>query len=60
MSDMLPVGTHANSWLTMALASLDDGQDIVLVTVTATKGSSPRNHGTVSYTQLTQPTILLV
>ena len=45
MSDMLPVGMHANSWLTMALASLDDGQDIVLVTVTATKGSSPRNHG---------------
>ena len=42
---MLPVGMHANSWLTMALASLDDGQDIVLVTVTATKGSSPRNHG---------------
>ena len=36
---------HANSWLTKALASLDDGQDIVLVTVTATKGSSPRNHG---------------
>ena len=45
MSDMLPVGMNANSWLTMALASLDDGQDIVLVTVTATKGSSPRNQG---------------
>jgi xanthine/CO dehydrogenase XdhC/CoxF family maturation factor len=42
---MLPVGMHANSWLTKALASLDDGQDIVLVTVTATKGSSPRNRG---------------
>jgi xanthine dehydrogenase accessory factor len=45
LSDMLPVGMHANSWLTKALASLDDGQDIVLVTVTATKGSSPRDHG---------------
>tara|TARA_B100001093_G_scaffold386356_1_gene372238 strand:+ start:338 stop:1309 length:972 start_codon:yes stop_codon:yes gene_type:complete len=42
---MLPVGMHANSWLAKALASLDDRQDIVLVTVTATKGSSPRNHG---------------
>jgi len=36
---MLPMGMHANSWLANALASLDDGQDIVLVTVTATKGS---------------------
>ena len=42
---MLPVGMHTNSWLAKALTSLDDGQDIVLVTVTATKGSSPRNHG---------------
>ena len=42
---MLPMGMHANSWLANALASLDDGQDIVLVTVTATKGSSPRDHG---------------
>jgi xanthine dehydrogenase accessory factor len=42
---MLPMGMHANSWLAKALASLDEGQDIVLVTVTATKGSSPRNHG---------------
>jgi xanthine dehydrogenase accessory factor len=39
------MGIHANSWLAKALASLNDGQDIVLVTVTATKGSSPRNHG---------------
>ncbi len=39
------MGMHANSWLANALASLDDGQDIVLVTVTATKGSSPRDYG---------------
>jgi xanthine dehydrogenase accessory factor len=42
---MVPMGIHANSWLANALACLDDGQDIVLVTVTATKGSSPRNQG---------------
>ena len=42
---MVPMGIHANSWLANALACLDDGQDTVLVTVTATKGSSPRDHG---------------
>ena len=36
---------HANSWLAKALAILNDGQEVVLVTVTATKGSSPRNQG---------------
>ena len=45
MSDIVSMGMHANGWLANALASLDGGQDIVLVTVTATKGSSPRDHG---------------
>jgi len=34
-----------NSWLGKVLSELADGRDIVLVTVTATKGSSPRNVG---------------
>ena len=34
-----------NSWLGKVLSELADGRDIVLVTVTATKGSSPRNAG---------------
>ena len=42
---MMSMGMNANGWLANALARLDAGQDIVLVTVTATKGSSPRDHG---------------
>jgi xanthine dehydrogenase accessory factor len=34
-----------NNWLGKVLSELADGRDIVLVTVTATKGSSPRNAG---------------
>ena len=34
-----------NSWLGKVLSELADGRDIVLVTVTETKGSSPRNAG---------------
>ena len=34
-----------NSWLEKVLSELADGRDIVLVTVTETKGSSPRNAG---------------
>ena len=34
-----------NSWLGKVLCELADGRDIVLVTVTETKGSSPRNAG---------------
>ena len=34
-----------NSWLGKVLSELADGRDIVLVTVTATKGSSPRDAG---------------
>ena len=41
----MSMGMKANGWLANALARLDAGQDIVLVTVTATKGSSPRDHG---------------
>ena len=34
-----------NSWLGKVLSELEDGHDIVLATVTKTKGSSPRNAG---------------
>jgi len=34
-----------NSWLEKVLSELEDGNDIVLATVTSTKGSSPRDAG---------------
>ena len=34
-----------SSWLGKVLSELEDGHDIILATVTATKGSSPRNAG---------------
>ena len=46
MSDTTPTGAPAASWLAKALAVIESGAAIVLVTVTATKGSSPRNQGT--------------
>lgn len=39
------MGALRNSWFEKVLSELADGSDIVLVTVTATKGSSPRNAG---------------
>ena len=40
-----PINVLRNSWLGRVLSELEDGHDIVLATVTATKGSSPRNAG---------------
>ena len=40
-----PINVLRNSWLGKVLSELENGHDIVLATVTATKGSSPRNAG---------------
>ncbi len=40
-----PINVLRSSWLGKVLSVLEDGHDIVLATVTATKGSSPRNAG---------------
>ena len=45
MSEGSPINVLRSSWLGKVLSELEDGHDIVLATVTATKGSSPRNAG---------------
>ena len=45
MSKGSPINVLRNSWLGKVLSELEDEHDIVLATVTATKGSSPRNAG---------------
>ena len=45
LSEGSPINVLRNSWLGKVLSELEDEHDIVLATVTATKGSSPRNAG---------------
>ncbi len=45
LSEVGPINVLRNSWLGRVLSELEDRHDIVLATVTATKGSSPRNAG---------------
>jgi len=46
LSDTIPMARASAGWIDTALDMIEAGEDVVLVTVTATKGSSPRNQGT--------------
>ncbi len=46
MSKNMPIEGASAGWIGVALGLIEAGEDVVLVTVTATKGSSPRDHGT--------------